>query len=288
MPVDFQLAEARRQGPLSSAMFHEWIFPDGTPWTRFHRDGADYLLRFVELADFHISSDGCTVRCWPAPDVSEESARFLFLNQVLPLALSRQGTLVFHASAIEIDEQAVAFMGASGRGKSTLAASFATNGFRFLTDDGLVVESLEGQWRIAPSHPSIRLWEDSQEALLGAEAQTAPPVQFTSKTRFLAGSEIVFCNQPRALRRVYFLGEGVHQQPVFERLKPGDALIELLRHSFLLDIEERQMLAAHFDELSSMVSRPIYYRLDYPRYFDDLTMVRQAIVQHARETDDTA
>lgn len=268
-------------------MFNEWTLPDGTSWTRFHRDGADYLLRFVDLADFHVSGDGRSVRCWPAPGVSEETARFLFSNQVMPLALSRQGTLVFHSSAVEIDEQAVAFMGESGRGKSTLAASFATNGFRFLTDDGLVVKSADGQWRIAPSQPSIRLWEDSQEALLGEDAQTAPPVQYTSKSRFLAGGEIAFCDQPRVLHRVYFLGEGSDQGPIFERLKPGEALIELLKHSFLLDIEERQMLAAHFDELASLVSRPIYYRLDYPRYFEGLATVRQSIVEHARATSDT-
>jgi hypothetical protein len=267
-------------------MFHEWVLPDGTQWTRFHRDGADYLLRFVDLADFRVSSDGRRVHCWPAPDVSEETTRFLFANQVMPLALSRQGTLVFHASAVEIDDQAVAFMGESGRGKSTLAASFATNGFRFLTDDGLVVESMEGQWRIAPSHPSIRLWEDSQEALLHPEAQIAPPVQYTSKSRFLAGSDIVFCDQPRNLHRVYFLGEGAQKRTLFERLKPADALFELLKHSFLLDIEERQVLAAHFDELSSLVSQPIYYRLDYPRYFEGLAEVRQAIIEHTRNTSD--
>ncbi len=287
MSVDFQLDEARHQAPLPTPMFHEWIFPDGTPWTRFHRDRADYLLRFVDLADFHVSGDGRAVRCWPAPGISEDSVRFLFANQVMPLALSRQGTLVFHASAVEIDAQAVAFMGASGRGKSTLAASFATNGFRFLTDDGLVVKSAEGQWRITPSHPSIRLWEDSEEALLCEATPTAPPVQFTSKPRFLAGNQIAFCEQPRILRRVYFLGDGAAERPVFERLKPGDALIELLRHSFLLDIEERQMLAAHFDELSGMVSESIYYRLDYPRYFGKLAEVRQAILEHARDTSDT-
>lgn len=287
MAVDFQMEDARPQALLPTGMFHEWIFPDGTPWTRFHRDGTSYLLRFVDLADFHVSREGRAVRCWPAPGLSEESVRFLFVNQVLPLALSRQGTLVFHASAVEIDQRAVAFMGASGRGKSTLAASFATNGFRFLTDDGLVVTTTHGHWHVAPNHPSIRLWEDSEQALLGAHAPTAPPVQFTSKPRFLAGSEIVFCDQPRVLHRVYFLGEDTTQRTVFERLKPGDALIELLRHSFLLDIEERQMLAAHFDELSSMVSQPIYFRLDYPRDFEHLPEVRQAIIEHTRATSAT-
>lgn len=281
MSVQFQIGAIREQEPLDANMFHEWTSADGSPWLRFYRRDTDYLLRFAELADFQVSLDGRSVRCWPAPSVSDETIRHLHFNQVLPLALSRQGRLVFHASAVEIDEQAIAFVGTSGSGKSTLAASFATNGFRFLTDDGLIVESIDGQWRIAPSHPSIRLWDDSQQALLTKGAPMAPPVQFTAKSRFLAGEHIAFCEQSRPLHRVYFLGEGERQKPTFERLKPGEALIELLKHSFLLDIEERQVLATHFDELVSMVACPIYFRLDYPRRFEDLALVRQAIMNHA-------
>ena len=284
MSVAFDTGPARRQAALQSTMFHAWSLPDGTPWTRFHRTEEGYLLRFVDLADFCVSGDGLSVQCWPAPDVADASIRHLYLNQVLPLALSRQGILVFHASAVEIDAQAIAFMGESGRGKSTLAASFATHGFRFLTDDGLVVEAVDDCWQVTPSHPSIRLWEDSEEALLEAGAQMAPPVPFTSKGRFLAGDRIAFCEQPRRLRRVYFLGDGTRRETAFERLKPSEAMIELLRHSFLLDIEERQVLATHFDELSGLAAQPIYYRLDYPRHFENLAQVREAIVRHARAT----
>jgi len=283
MSVDFQIRERRTQEPLHLKMFHEWKLEDGTLWTRFYRSDADYLLRFFELGDFRVSADGRTVRCWPAPGVSDGTMRHLHLNQVLPLALSRQGKLVFHASAVEIDARAVAFMGESGKGKSTLAVSFATNGFRFLADDGLLVDSTQGQLQIAPSHPSIRLWEDSQEALLDPATPTAPPVQFTSKSRFLAGANIAFCEQARELRCVYFLGNGTQRHTVIERLNPGEALIELLKHSFLLDIEERQVLATHFDELVNMVARPIYYRLDFPREFAELARVRQAIVDHTFE-----
>ena len=288
MSVAFRTGKTRLQTPLSAPLFHQWSLPDGTPWTRFHRTDEGYLLRFVDLADYLVSRDGLSVDCWPTPDVSDASIHHLYLNQVLPLALSRQGTLVFHASAVEIDAQAVAFMGESGRGKSTLAASFATHGFRFLTDDGLVVEAVDNRWQVAPSHPTIRLWEDSEEALLEAGAQMAPAVPFTSKGRFLAGDRIAFCEQARPLQRVYFLGDGTHPEIVFERLKPSEAMIELLRHSFLLDIEERQVLATHFDELTNMVAQPIYYRLDYPRHFEYLAQVREAIVQHARTTSETA
>ena len=284
----YSLAEARPQIPLGDALFHQWIFPDGTTWTQFYRAASGYLLRFPDLADFLVTRDGRTVSCWPVPGVSDQSLQHLYLNQVLPLALSRQGKLVFHASAVEIGDAAVAFMGESGRGKSTLAASFATTGSRFLTDDGLAVETVAGDWRVLPSHPSIRLWEDSQDALVRTGARKAPPVSYTSKARFLAGDDIVFCEEPRRLQGVYFLGAGTSPAPVFERLQPSDALIELVKHSFLLDIEERELLAAHFDELSRLANRPIYFRLDYPRRFEDLAQVRRAIVDHVHAEDTTA
>jgi hypothetical protein len=47
----------------------------------------------------------------------------------------------------------VVFAAESGRGKSTLAASFAVNGFRFLTDDGLVLEPAGEGYAVLPSHP---------------------------------------------------------------------------------------------------------------------------------------
>jgi hypothetical protein len=286
--VDFTLGETRPQAPIRDAPFHEWVLPDGTPWSLIYRTKSGYLLRFPELADFQVTRDGQVVYGWPVPGIPEQSVQHLYLNQVLPLALSKQGKLVFHASAVEIGDAAVAFMGESGRGKSTLAASFATSGSRFLTDDGLVVENVEGEWRILPSHPSIRLWEDSQQALIAAGVQQAPPVSYTSKSRFLAGAGIVFCEQPRRLQCVYFLGTGVSPEPRFERLPPGEALIELVKHSFLLDIEERELLAAHFDELSRLASRPLYYRLDYPRRFEDLAQVRKAIEDHVRAVGTTA
>lgn len=285
--VDFRLLDARKQAAVHTAPFHEWAFPDGTLWTQFYRTDTGYLLRFPDLADFQVSADGLTVTCYPAPEVTDETPQHLYLNQVLPLVLSKLGKLVFHASAVEVADGAVAFVAESGRGKSTLAASFATGGFRFLTDDGLVVEVCGNGYQVLPSHPSIRLWEDSQEALVAAGAATAPPLHFTSKSRFLAGVDIAFCEQPRPLRRVYFLGDGSAPALTFQRMSAAEALVEWVKHSFLLDVEEQPMLASHFDQVAKLANQPIYYRLDYPRRFEELARVRQAIIEHATEESET-
>jgi hypothetical protein len=279
--VDIRLLDARRQVALGFSPFYVSAFPDGTPWVEFFRNPSGYLLRFPGLADFQVTADVRSVSCHPVPGVSDETSRHLYLNQVLPMVLSKLGKLVFHASAVEVGDVAVAFVAESGRGKSTLAASFATGGFRFLTDDGLVLEEAGDAYVVLPSHPSIRLWDDSKEALVFAGTETAPPLCFTTKSRFLAGPGLSFCEESRPLRRVYFLGDGSASKLEFQRINATQALMEWIKHSFLLDVEEQPLLASHFDRTAKLANQPIYYHLDYPRRFEDLANVRQAIVEHA-------
>ena len=283
MSVILQTLCPRPQKPFVQPPFHQWPCPDGTVWTLFYRFDNSYLLRFPNLADFEVSRDGRMATVWPAPGVSPGTVEHLHLNQVLPLALSRQGRLVLHASAVEIDGNGVAFTGESGRGKSTLAASFATSGSRFLTDDGLQLDWLDGRCQITPSHPSVRLWEDSQEALISQAVDLAPVVDYTAKVRLLAGETMVFCDQPQPLKRVYFLGEGKASSLIIEAVRPSEALMELVANSFLLDIEEKELLAWHFDEMVKLAQLPIYFRLDYPRRYEDLPSVREAIIRHVIE-----
>lgn len=277
----FTSAPARRQAALEAAPFHRWTMPDGSCWTEFYRVADAYLLRFPGLADFEVSADGGAVIGIPAPATSAATLQHLYLNQVLPLALSRRGSLVFHASAVEVDSGAIAFIGESGRGKSTLAAALAVAGCRVLTDDGLVLQQRAASVDVLPSHPSIRLWEDSQEALVGASAPRAPALEFTSKSRFLAGGDFAFCDEPRALRRAYFLGEGTAGQVCIEPMTATEALAGWMSHVFLLDVEDRSILASHFHQVSQLARSPVHFRLDYPRCFDDLAALRAAVLEHA-------
>lgn len=274
------------QQPCHHPKFQEWILPDGRLWTEFYRVERGYLIRFPDFADYEIDSQGTVARCFPVPGVAVQTLWHLFHNQVLPLALSHQGNLVFHGSAVEVGQGAIAFLGASGKGKSTLAASFASNGFPFLTDDGLLLESSSAAgWLAMPSQPSIRLWEDSQHALVGADAPAAPPLEFTSKGRFLSNEMLVHSDQPKTLKCIYFLGDGSAAHSTFERLSLSSALIELVKHSFLLDIDERQMLATHFGELSALVAEVPCVRLDYPRSFGSLDRLRARVLDDLKNRD---
>ena len=115
----------------------------------------------------------------------------------------------------------------------------------------------------------------------------ALPVQYTSKIRILSDDSLVFCDKPLPLRRVYFLGDGACSEISIAPMRACDALIGLVQHSFLLDIEARDMIEAHFDALAALVAQPLYFRLDYPRSYGDLPKVRQAILLHASMDDGT-
>lgn len=280
MNVSLGSFSASAQSPRADEPFQIWPSPDGTAWVQFHRRDGGYVLRFPALADFDVSLDGRTARVTPVPGVSDGTIEHLYLNQVLPLALSRQGQVVLHASAVGLAGNGVAFIGESGRGKSTLAASFATTGSRFLTDDGLQLRWLDGKCWVVPSHPSIRLWEDSEGALITHAVSKAPAVDFTTKVRLLAGDHIAFCTETQPLRRVYFLGDGTAPTLAIDSMAPVEALMALVKNTFLLDIEEQQLLAWHFDEMVRLAALPIFFRLDYPRRYEDLPQIRAAIIQH--------
>ncbi len=275
-----------RQTPIEkldqSTAFATWDLYDGTKWLEIFRVQGGYVLRFPEFANFQVSDDGLHVSVLPHQGVSAQTVEHLYLNQVLPLALSRQWQLVLHGSAVEIDNVAVAFLGKSGRGKSTLAASFSINGFRFLTDDGLQLDRSGSNYVVKPSHPSIRLWDDSRKELIPETTPVSPPVDYTPKARMLADDQMAFCHTPRRLACAYFLGTGETDQIIIEPIRPRDAMLGLVGNSFLLDIEEHEMLTHHFSQLSSLAVAPIFFRLDYPRRYEMLPEVRQAVVQHTQ------
>lgn len=270
------------QQAIAPPYFHEWTSQSGVQWALFYRLASDYLVRFIDLADFAIAENAQQVCVRPAPGVADDVVEHLYCNLVAPLALSHQNKLVLHASAVEIDDFSVAFAAASGGGKSTLAASFAASGYRFLTDDGAQVAELGADFSILPNHPSIRLWADSSEQLTvegnGFTVVEGPP----DKTRILVDEKALFCDEARTLRCVYFLGDSGAGTLSIRALTGAEALVKLLSHSFLLDVAAKRRLARNFENIALLARRPVFFQLDYPRRFSALPAVREQVVRHAR------
>lgn len=263
--------------------FHQYLNDDGSVWTDFYRDGKNYLLRFPGLADFDVSADGTEVSAYPMTDCDANTVEHLYINQIVPLALSRQGQPAFHASVVTVHDGAVAFLGQSGAGKSTLAASFAFDGSAFLTDDALLVEEVDGSCMAMPSHASVRLWDDSVDALVGDDILQAGPVSYTPKTRLLAGDALAYSDQPQRLLAAFVLASENLNSVAIETLDGMDRYMGWLNNSFLLDIEDQDLLSQHFEWTHRISDAVATFSLDYPREYGMLPDVRAAVRQHLVE-----
>jgi hypothetical protein len=98
-----------------------------------------YLLWGPRYGAHLLSGDGRRLVYAPG-DAEEASWQRLLVSQVLPFAAVLHGLEVLHASAVILDGQAVAFVGPSRAGKTSLALELCRLGASFVADDVLAVQ----------------------------------------------------------------------------------------------------------------------------------------------------
>lgn len=222
-------------------------------------DGGAYFAFFYgDGAHFVIDRRGDELWVdWPAGYAIEDAATYL-VGPVLGFVLRLRGITPLHASAIALDDHAIALVGVPGAGKSTTAAAFAHLGFAVLSDDVVPLEDCRDRFLVAPGYPRVNLWADSVRALLGSE-DALPRITPTWEKHYLSLNESGrrFQSEKLPLGAVYFLGErdpGL-QAPVIKEVAAGDALVHLVANTYVNYLLDRPMRHREFDLLSRLVAR---------------------------------
>jgi hypothetical protein len=280
MTTGFLVQQPRRQVAMRRNAYGRWLTEAGDVTVEFYHTPSGYLVRFCGTADFAISRKDWSVSCYPALGDQTKSLDDLYLNQVAPLILSHHGATILHASAAASPQGALAFVGGTGRGKSTLAAGFAKAGHAFMSDDGLVVERNGAHWLARPNRPFFRFFSDSREAFAGT-GTVCEPGEFDAKNRVEASDQLPFHEVPEPLCAIYFLGCDEVDSVRIEPLRMSDALARLVEHSFILDAEDRTRIRAHFIEMAELAETALCFSLDYPRQYDALPSTITEIIAHA-------
>ncbi|MEA2971715.1 MAG: hypothetical protein QOG82_173 [Actinomycetota bacterium] len=122
-------------------------------------DGPVTTLRVPGVCDFVIGPDPAAVECRPDPAADLGLLAILATGLLVGYLVIAAGDCVLHASAVEVDGAAVAFLGPSGMGKSTVVTLCCAAGALLVTDDvlrldtsGPVIECVggSGQIRLRP------------------------------------------------------------------------------------------------------------------------------------------
>ena len=269
---------------LQPIWFHDWLDANNEVCISCARVNEDYLLRFPDVADFLISLSDKSIIYLTTPDIPDETIRHLLLDQVVPRVLGQQGMLIAHASAVRLtDGHSIAFLGNSGCGKSTIASSYHEADAELITDDCLMIDTINGVNLGIPSYYGLRLFEDSVNAIFNEQPERSPVAHNSDKKRIRLhnnNSKLPSAGVP--LNAVFLLGDleikPQSSEIVIESVKGTYELISLVEKMFVLDITEKQLIARQFKNISKIISANLpIYRLQYPHEHTQLPMIHKTI-----------
>ena len=188
------------------------------------------FLFFLEGVGRFLAAGGNKIIYRADADATEDDLRVFLLGSVFGAILQQRGLFPIHASAIEHNGEAVAFMGPSGNGKSTTAAAFLKKGYRLLTDDVCAIQLVDGKPVVVPGYPQGKLWLDSLNSL-----ELSPDDYEPIRNKVLKRAVPVrekFCDEPRPLKRIYQLLKNDGNTIEKERIPVADTFLPLGRNSY--------------------------------------------------------
>lgn len=281
--IKFQLLDSQHPEPAESDWIHHFYTPSEDISISLAKTEKGFLFRFPSLADFIISEDGCEIGSWQTTETDAGTLSHLLLDQVLPRLLSHQGKLVLHASALTVESKAIAFVGETGEGKSTLAASLHLAGYPLLTDDGLLIQVEEGCVKALPCYQGLRLWPQSIAALFKELPSCEPMASYSEKNRIRLPPNNK--NSPMELAALFVLEKPGREETASIQVSPlsqRDGCMALIRNSFQLDVSNHEKTKDIFSAASRVAEQLPVFSLSYPRDFSCLPDVHEKIMQQMK------
>lgn len=223
---------------------------------------SGYLLSVDGVASFSIDSQGTVINLLSAvPGTTADVLVQTILGPVLILALALRDTWCLHASAVTFEHGAVAFLGESGQGKSTLASYLGSENsstWQLLADDILPVALSPGGLDALARYPQLKLPPDRQPA--------------------------AFARERTPLRAIYLLDPAKtgHGPVTTHALPVRAAALMLVRHTVAARLFDDHLQAKHLAFCADAAAQVPVRRLVYPHRYDRLPQVYATIAADLR------
>lgn len=225
-----------------------------------------WKLKIEGLFSFQWSNQHDRIQVSSIGDPDMKLLSFWLLHTVIPVYLMLKETSFFlHASAIEVDNQALLFLAPSFGGKSSLADYFVQQGYNIISDDKIRLQHRFDRYLAFPSHPYRRPFR--QNEILGKLsdhfAECSRPVNVLYLLN-LVQPECAFCiNKIKGLNKFVLLKEAYLYEPA--------SLTEKEIKNVLLMVQQCNM-----------------FSIDIPSGLEHLPATLKTILQHSRNLEHQA
>src|SRR5436853_4348417 len=198
------------------------------------RDDKDYVFNFPDAVQVVVNETASLIEVsWPKTFTAEYAATYL-MNVVMAFVMRVRGHETLHASAALIDDAAVAFVGTSGAGKSTIAAALALRGFRVISEDVVAIVDRGERFDVVSAHTHVRLWPDVAALLFGS-ADALPLIANEDWKRSFDVRDH-FAHGTFELAAIYSIDDRGDCAPRVESLDGAEALLDLMAASYKHDL----------------------------------------------------
>jgi hypothetical protein len=252
-------------------------------WYRYAQlcDGSRYA-RWERVGEFLVSPKGDRIGCRQFAGTANESFHVYLLGQAISFALVQQGMEPLHATVIEVEGQAVVFLGESGAGKSTLASFFLSEGHRLVTDDLLLLSQSPEGVLAYPGPARLKLFPSEALRFLPNHDDALQMNPFTQKA-ILRLNQSQHCAKPIPVGAMYTLAaidpNASTYEVKVEALSPREAFLELVKNTFNYRIIHAERLKRQFFEGERLAQTVGIKKLSYQRNIELLGTVYETILE---------
>jgi hypothetical protein len=238
----------------------------------FHNTEGRYWIDWTEELGAWITADGSDVKIIIREDAKDMDVGELtlgFTSVLTGIYLNLQGQVAIHANAVSLKELAIAFVGYSGKGKSTLSAYCASRGAGFITDDVFVIDK---NALVIPGNPRIKLYPHTGENL-GLDVSEKTDYKIFYEAGQLGAK---LHQQPVPLGIIYLLDESLDHRIYSEQIPQSQAVFELLTHGYDVSIfvpNNPNLLDAYTRLVTQVPIKKLFYPRDFtmlPKVYDFL------------------
>lgn len=224
------------------------------------RSAAEWRLMYDDVGLVTIR-DGARVEIAPVAGVDARTMRQAILGPALAVLLQQRGYLVLHASVVRVGGGAIAFLGDSGSGKSTIAAALHARGHELISDDLAAIRLTGAGPEVLSAFPQFKLWPDSVTALR-MDPAGLPIVEPGFSKRVQRVTDRFTRTEATPLRRLYLLGAGPCAATA--PLSSADAFIALVRFTYGVEWLHAQSGPTLFQQRAALARAGRVSRLTRP------------------------
>jgi hypothetical protein len=243
-------------------------------------DGGVFLA-VPGVLQAEVSADGGTALCAPAPEGDRRAFEANVLNFVLSIALTLKGEEPLHATVVQKDGRAIAFLGDSGSGKSTLAAFLLSQGAALVTDDILRVGFVGDKPIVHRGPLRVKLFDEQARLLLPAAARDAAFNPMSGKLLVEAAAHPANDDGPVRLAALFWLDDAAptpSDPSVSVRRMHGLETARILLASTLhRDHRTAERTSRQLREIGRLATAVPLFAVGYPRRHELLPSVAGAI-----------